>query len=225
MKLFVLANSVWCAGDYLSDRNCNPKYVDLYLFTSEKQCREKALNLYYDFETYNDCTMFVSKEISDKTIEEISGVEISEFKKMLAEPYSSNSNKNWGEDEKEMVAAEIVEDSSLYMYEDSTIDVANYDFDKSLNGSILVFWEWRTHVGYARKCLEVRYADDDETEALLTKQDSTFVSQCDVLLTAEEVRNAKKQKKLYLAVLDELQQDTWKWTNQNYAESQAEQFE
>lgn len=220
MKLFALVNSVWDADDFLNSRNTDPRYHEYYLFTSKEECEKKALQLYCDADIYNE-TFVYEGELSNEEIKELSGVSTPDFKKMLKEPYSTSSEKNWGEDEKTAVAQAIVDEPEY----DYPVDAANYDFDKSLEGSILVFWEWRTYVGYARKCLEVRYADEDDTEAILTKQDHTFVSQCSVLLTAEEVRNAKKQKKLYLAVLDELQQDTWKWTNPSYAESQAEQFE
>ena len=94
-------------------------------------------------------------------------------------------------------------------------------FDKSLEGCILVFWSWERYTGYARKCLDVRHAYFTETEALLTKQDRVFATQCDILLTAEEVKHAPD---LQEAVSEALLKDSWKWTNRRFVEAMIENF-
>ena len=217
MKLFVLAVSVWDANDWLNQRNTNPRYVDVYLYDSEKKAKEKAKNVDVDSDIYNDGTIYVG-ELTTKQIKEIAGCTMKEFKKMLKEPYSTtNRCKNWGEDEKGDVASEILR----YPDNEYPVYCPNYDFDKTLEGCVLVCWSWQKYIGYARKCIEVRYADDSDTEALLTKEDKTFVAQWDVLLTAEEVSEATN---IQDAIREALQDGDWRWTNPQFAENQAENF-
>ena len=47
---------------------------------------------------------------------------------------------------------------------------------------------------------------------MLTKEDKVFVTQCDVLLTAEEV-NALTADELEQVVNEKLSEGSWKWTN------------
>jgi hypothetical protein len=216
--LYVLANSVWDADDYLNDRNTNPHYTDLYLYATREEAEQKAQNLYVDDDIYNDGTIYTG-ELSEEEILDITGYDtIEEFDEALAEPYSTNPNvKNLGEFEKTDVAKEIMENPT----DEDIIECVNYDFNKTLEGCILVFWSWERYIGYARKCLQVRYAYDNETEQLLTKQDKVFATQCDILLTAEEVANADDIQE---AVREALESSTWKWQNTNFVESQIENF-
>lgn len=216
--LYVLANNVWDADDYLNDRNTDPRNTDLYLFASKEEAISKAQTLDTANDIYNDCTLYIGK-MSDEDILDITGFDdIADFEEALAEPYSTNPNvMNFGEGEKTDVARAIIEDHD----DEETIDCANYDFDKSLEGCILVFWSWERHVGYARKCKDVRRAYDDETETILTKQDRVFATQCDILLTAEEVEQATD---LQEAVRDALERDSWKWNNTRFVESLIENF-
>ena len=215
-KLYVLSNSIWAADDYLNDRNTDPLRTDLYLFATREEAIAKAQSLDVAHDIYNDCTLFTG-EMGDEEILEITGYDsIEDFEEALAEPYSTDTNvKNYGEAEKTDVAKAIVENPD----EDEIIDAANYDFGKSLEGCILVFWSWQRHIGYARKCIEVRHANPEDTESLTTKQDKTFVAQCDILLTAEEVAEAED---LQEAVREALSKSSWKWTNPNFVESQIE---
>ena len=41
-KLYVLANNVWDANDYLNGANCNPHRTDLYLYATEEEAEQKA---------------------------------------------------------------------------------------------------------------------------------------------------------------------------------------
>lgn len=215
-KLYVLSNSIWSADDYLNGRNTDPLATDLYLFATKEEAIAKAQSLDVAHDIYNDCTLFTG-EMDDEEILDITGYDsIEDFEEALAEPYSTNPNvKNYGEDEKTDVAKAIVE----YPDEDEIIDAANYDFGKSLEGCILVFWSWQRYIGYARKCIEVRHANPEDTESLTTKQDKTFVTQCDILLTAKEVAEADD---LQEAVREALSKPSWKWTNPNFVESQIE---
>lgn len=218
-KLFVLANNVWDADDYLNDRNCNPKRTDTYLYATDKECEQKAKSLDTANDIWNDGTIYEG-ELTEDEILELTGYEsIEEFNEALAEPYSTEARvKNLGEDEKGEVAAAIIESPK----DERTVECANYDFDKSLEGAVLVFWSWERYVGYARKFIEVRRGYSDDTEALLTKQDKVFATQCDVLLTADEVSEAGDD--LHEVMLDKLQDGSWKWQNTRLMEQCVEEF-
>lgn len=207
-KLFVLANSIWRSDDYLNDRNCDPVCTDTYLYATTEECEKKARELDVDDDVYNDGTIYEG-ELEESEILELTGFEtIGEFDEALAEPYSTDlRKKNLGEVEKGSVAAAIIENAT----NEYSIECANYDFNKSLEGAVLVFWSWERYVGYARKCLEMRRGRSDDTEALLTKQDRVFVAQCDVLLTAQEAEDAGDD--LCEAILYRLYDGRWKWTN------------
>lgn len=216
--LYVLANSVWNADDYLNDHNTDPKHTDLYLYATREEAEQKAQNLDTDDDIYNDGTIYTG-ELTEQEILDITGYDtIDEFNEALVEPYSTNPNvKNLGEFEKGNVAKEIMENPA----NEDIIECANYDFNKSLEGCILVFWSWERHIGYARECIEVRRAYSEETETLLTKRDKVFATQCDILLTAEEVESADD---LQEAVREALERDSWKWNNTRFVESQIEEF-
>jgi hypothetical protein len=217
-KLYVLENKVWDANDYLNGRNTDPHRTDVYLYATEKEAKQKAMSLDVDNEIYNDCTLY-SGEISDDDILSLTGYEtIEEFDEAMAEPYSTKARvKNFGEDEKSEVAQAIFENPT----EERPVECSNYDFDKSLEGAVLVFWSWERYVGYARKCIEVRRAYSEETETLLTKQDKVFATQCDILLTAEEVENADD---LQYAIRERLEDGSWNWNNTSFVLSQIEKF-
>ena len=217
--LYCLSNSVWNADDYLHGRNCDPIYTYVYLFGSDKEAKGFAMNLDTDDDIFNDCTLF-DGEIDEETILELTGFEsIKDFNDALKEPYSKDTSvKNFGEDEKGEVAAHIIGefDSSAM-----PVDCANYDFNKSICGSIIVVWSWQTHVGYARECEEIRYAQYGEDETMLTKQDKTFVKQVDVVMTKEHVEKCKDlQDELY----EKLFCGTWKWTNPEFVKKEISKF-
>ena len=218
-KLFVLMNNVWDANDWLNDRNCNPKWTDTYLYATAEQAEQKAKELDVDDDIYNDGTIYEG-EISDDEILKLTGYEtIEEFDEALAEPYSTEARvKNLGEDEKGEVAAAIIDNPT----DERPADCANYDFNKSLDGAILVFWSWERYIGYARKFIEIRRADGSDTEAILTKEDKVFATQCDVLLTADEVSEVGEN--LHEAMLDRLQDGSWKWQNERFMEQFVEEF-
>ena len=217
-KLYVLANSVWDANDYLNGANCNPRCTDLYLYATPELAEQKAMSLDVDDDIYNDCTLYTG-ELSDDEILNLTGYEtIDEFNEALAEPYSTDARvKNLGEFEKGEVAQAIIDDS----IDERPVECANYDFEKSLEGAVLVFWSWERYIGYARKLIEVRRAYSDDTEALLTKQDKGYATQCAILLKADEVEAADD---LQEAIRERLEDGSWKWTNPGFINSQVEGF-
>ncbi len=202
MKLTALSVSVWDADDYLHDRNTDPLAIDRYLFESEEEAKAFALTLDYDSEIYNEGWIYEA-DIDDEEILALTLFDtIGEFLQGMR-----------GNLHEEEIAQWVVEQDGC----GTPCDCANYDFDRSLGGAILVVWSWQTYVGYARKCMEIRYAYPNETAALLTKQDRTYVSQVDVAMTAEEVAASKDIKAdLEGALLGNC--DCWKWTNPQHVE-------
>ena len=219
-KLFVLAISVWSADDYLNNRNTNPQHTDLYVFATKEEAEGQALNVGADAEVYNDGVIY-SMELGDEQILNITGMEsIEDFDEALRTPYSSSfRTKNYGEAEKGMVAGYIAENVDDY----EPVECANYNFDQSLEGAILVFWYWERHIGYARKLTDVRYAYGGETEAMLVKRDRTYVEQCDILLTADEVRDAGDALREVVRQKLEDGRD-WRWSNPSLIDMLIEQF-
>ncbi len=217
-KLFVLTNHVWDADDYAHGCNCDPVRTDTYLYATREECEQKAQALDVSDDIYNDAVVYEG-ELEESEILELTGYEtIDEFNEALAEPYSTEPRvKNLGEDEKGEVAEAIMDNPTF----EQSIDCANYDFDKPLDGCILVFWSWHRYIGYARKFIELRRAYSGDTERMLIKQDKVVATQCDVLLTAAEVEAADD---LQAAIRDALARDSWKWTNPGAAEREAETF-
>ena len=210
---YVLSISIWDADDFLNNRNCDPISTDFYLYKTKEEAKEMAKNLEVSEKFYND-GMIYTGELDDDEILEISGFDtIDDFNEALKEPYSTNQNvKNFGEKEKSLVAHEIIENS----LEEEIVECANFDFDESLEGCILVFWYWEKYVGYARKCIDVRKAFSDDTFKILTKSDKTFITQCDILLTSEEVEKADN---LCDAIQEALLKSSWKWQNTDFVKS------
>lgn len=208
--LYVLSNSVWDASDYLNDCNTNPRYTEHYVFATKEEAEEQAQNVATASDIYNDGMLF-AMELTDAEILDISGDDdINDFNEALSE-----DNHEAMED----VAKYIVENADEY----DPVVCANYDFDQTLDGAILVFWSWQRYTGYARKLIDVRFAYYDETEAMLAKEDQVFATQCDVLLTADEVKNAGED--LREAVRQELEDKRdWRWQNPSFIETLIEQF-
>ena len=187
-ELWALDVTSWNASDYFADKCCNSTTFT-YLFATSDEAKAFAMGIDADSDSYNECLLYHG-ELTEEEILEESGFETMEdFEEALREPYSTVWNrKNFGEDEKTAVAVYLQE-----KYDDTMEETpcANYDFDKSIEGSIIVVWSWRTYVGYAREFKELRYATYDETEKMLTKEDSIFVPQVDIVMTADEVANSK----------------------------------
>lgn len=217
-KLYCLAVSVWDADDYLNDRNTNPNCTDLYLYATREEAEKKAAEVDTDNDIYNEGTIYTGELYEDEILELTGFDTIDDFNEALAEPYSTDARmKNFGEDEKTEVARAIMENPT----DEDSIECANYDFNKTLDGCILVFWRWERYIGYARKCIEVRRAYSNEDETLLTKQDKVFAAQCDILLTKEEVENADD---LQEAIREKLEDEAWKWTNRSFVGFLIEKF-
>lgn len=208
-KFFAFANSVWHADDYLYGCNCNPRYVERSLLASFEEVQAMSAETSADFDIYND-GWYYEAELDEETILEITDYEtIEEF------------NEHWNGDGLRTDAENSIIDYICENYNGDPIDCNNYDFDKSIDGSIVIVWSWHRYVGYARKCAEIRYAYLNETERNLTKEDKSFVNQMDVVMTKEEVEASKNLKEdLFEKLLSN--RDYWKWTNPEFVEEQIE---
>ena len=211
-QLWTLDVTSWNAGDYFAGKCCNSTTFT-YLFATSDEAKAFAMGVDADSDSYNECMLYHG-ELTEEEILEESGFETMEdFDEALREPYSTVWNrKNFGEDEKTAVAVYIQE---KYDNTSEEIPCANYDFDKSIEGAIIVVWSWRTHVGYAREFKELRYATYDETEKMLTKEDRIFVPQVDIVMTADEVANSKHLRDELTEIL---QRNHWKWTKPSHVD-------
>ena len=212
-KLFVLENVIWRASDWLdTERSSDPISCEMFLFKTKEECEKKASEIEADEEVYNECTIYQGS-LSDEEILDITGFDsIEDFEEALSETYSTNpSVRNFGEFEKCEVAREIRENATS----EDTFEVkcANYDFNRSLEGAILVFWSWERYIGYARRFKFIRIATSDDKTAMLTKEDRVFATQCDVLLTKEEAAEAEENGHWEESVRERLDDSSWKWCN------------
>lgn len=219
-ELWALDVTSWNAGDYFAGKCCNSTTLT-YLFATSDEAKAFAMGIDADSDSYNECMLFHG-ELTEEEILEESGFETMEdFDEALREPYSTVWNrKNFGEDEKTAVAVYLQAEYDNTLEE---IPCANYDFDRSIEGAIIVVWSWHKYVGYAREFKGLRYATYDETEKMLTKEDRTFVPQVDVVMTKEEVEACEDlQAELTKRLLGG--RDQWKWTRPSFVEMEIENF-
>lgn len=217
-ELWALEVTNWNARDYF-DGGWGTSASVAYLFATSDEAKAFAMGISTDRECYNEAMLYHG-ELTEEVILEASGYDdIADFDEALREPYSDNWNiKNLGEDEKRAVAGYVMEE-----YDDTSEEIpcANYDFDKSIAGAIIVVWAWEKHVGYARDFIGLRYADHDETERLLAKEDKVFARQVDVVMTKEEVDACED---LQTELFNKLLLDSWKWTRPGHVEIEIEEF-
>lgn len=214
-NLFALRLAIWDMATYIgwrdNNESSNPQCVTDLLFNSEEEAEKYAENLYNDAEIYNEATLY-SLSLTDEEILEVSEFdEFEDFEDAMREAYGNDPmgidfHKSWYSDRKETLAEYIVDNGEEYL---TPVDCANYDIDKSIEGSIVVVWQWHRYVGYARKFVELRYAYDRETEANLTKDDTVCGDKIDIVMTKEEIESCED---LESALTDKLIAD-WKWTN------------
>ncbi len=217
-ELWALDVTSWNADDYFSGKG-GSSTTFVYLFATSEEAKTFAMGLDTDNESYNEGLLYHG-ELTEDEILEVSGFEeMADFDEALREPYSTNWNcKNFGEDEKTAVAVRIQEE-----YDNTSEDIpcANYDFNKSIEGSIIVVWSWERYIGYARKFHELRYAHSDETEQMLTKEDRVSATQVDVVMTKEEVESCENlEAELTKRLLGS--RDRWKWTQPSVVEYDIE---
>ena len=197
MKIFVLSVSVWRANDYYECANTNPLHVDKFIFKSVEEAQQFALEaLESNDEVYNDGTIYVA----DVDFDEVKELCLFDSEQEFWEGIRGNLHEN-------LVANLVIEKGE----EHSGCYCHNFNFEQPLRGAIVVVWQWVKYVGYARKCVEIRYAYDYETFICLTKKDKTFCNQMDIVMTADEVA---KSTNLELDLITKLHEERdWRWTN------------
>lgn len=107
------------------------------------------------------------------------------------------------------------EDGEWYEEADGEFKTATYQW-KDITGAYVVKWSWKTHVGYCRHFYEVFQVtefDKCHDESLLVEEDATFVPQCSLLFTAEEVKKMEADGSLQENFEKALLADRWKWQN------------
>lgn len=119
--------------------------------------------------------------------------------------------------------------------EDSTDyeQVVKYDY-RSVEGDLLVFWNWERYVGYARNIEDIRRGYHGETTELCIPIDHTFRTQCSILATKDELEGLSAEElkdlvedRLYDHCDCEYTQGDWKWTMkaENWISSYLRDFE
>lgn len=221
-ELWAMTLSCWRPADYfVAWEGSDPVSESEYLFATREDAVAFAMAVEANDDVYNECDLFHG-EVSEEDILYMTGFEsIEDFDEALKEPYSKVWNrKNFGEDEKSKVARYIIEEYNGIM---EGLDCANYDFNKSIEGSIIVVWSWEKYIGYAREFKKLRYATCGETEQMLFKEDKTFVPQVDVVMTKEEVEACEDlQAELTKRLLGG--RDQWKWTKPSHVDSAIMDF-
>lgn len=96
--------------------------------------------------------------------------------------------------------------------------VIDYQF-KDLTGAVVVVWSWETHVGYARKFIELRTVSEFNSchdESLLVPVDYTNRPQASLLFTADEAENLIEDDTYDEELEKRLFDKSWKWTNPDF---------
>ena len=200
MKITVLSINVWHADDYLNERNTNPMRVDKYIFKNEEEAKTFALNLDQDSDIYLDGTIYEAELDTQEVLELTYFDSVDEFWEGI--------NGNLHENE---VANMVIDEDGCGV----PCDCANYDFNKSIEGAIIIMWSWQTYVGYARKFEGIVRCKHGDTETLLVKQDRIFATQADIIMTAEEVAaSTDLQSDLTERLLGNRYK--WKWCNEYF---------
>lgn len=206
-KLTLVANSIWDADDYLHDRNTDARTVDYYLLRddSEEELKKVYDDIDADSDIYNDAVICRNVELDEEDILVNGFDSIEEFEEELELALDGDPKRS---------SLRELEQYILNYSDWINLDVPNYNFDESIEGSIVVCWSWDRYVGYARKFEELRYAYCGETKRLLTKRDSTFVQQYDIVMTADEIASCDDlEQELYDRLIGD-----WKWRNTNAVE-------
>lgn len=213
--LYLLQIKVWDAATYIGwrdrDESSDPKWVDNYLFASLEKAESFALKIDSDDDIYNQGAIYHGEVADDKILELTDCESMEEFEELMEESICDSTFDE--------LFAYIERESNSSVIEE--VECANYDYDQSIEGDIIVEWEWVRYPGYARKCLAVRRARSGETATLLTEKDSTSVSQASVILTAKQADDCEN---LAEAVLDELDDERWKWTNKSAMHAMVDQL-
>ena len=86
-------------------------------------------------------------------------------------------------------------DDAEYLDDDMT-KIVKAEYEK-LDGAILVYWSWQNYIGYARTFQRFDLCNDIHMTSLSCKpSERTFSENCDVLVSAAEVKDCKNASEL-----------------------------
>ena len=133
--------------------------------------------------------------------------------------------------ESEIYADDILEitshDEIMELFEDTDFEVLEskqlFPDYKSIEGAIIVEWEWHKYVGYARnfKALEIGAHNETEEDLITGNEDYVFRTCKSLLMSSEETKN-KTDDELRGMLEDELFGKDWKWTKISNIEAEIE---
>ena len=106
----------------------------------------------------------------------------------------------------------LVKDNGKYINGDRGYKVIEYNYE-SIEGAILVTWEYEKYIGYSRRLLEIRrgYAGEKEDD-IYEEQERVWHPYTDVLLSADQVEGLSDND-LRQRIVQELDDSRWKWSN------------
>ena len=180
------------------DTSSNPNYTERItgFFTDREEAwnaiEEKANEHEASFGEYDEFDLYKA-EVSTDDIKDIDWEELEEF-----------------DDEK---LFELVDEGNCTEWDD-IVSEESYSY-QSVEGALLIVWNWERYIGYARNINEIRYGMYGETEETCCHEDKVFRPQVDVLCTAEELDGLSPEQEREL-VEERLQEDyrDWRWTRQ-----------
>ena len=83
---------------------------------------------------------------------------------------------------------------------------------ESIKGSLVVYWEWKRYIGYARKLVDLRIINDDwyEADLITGNEESIFGVNLSVLMSSDELNQTDSD---ILLLATQRLSEGWKWTN------------
>lgn len=183
------------------DTSSNPNYTERItgFFTDREEAwnaiEEKASEHKAEFGEYDIFDLYKA-EVSPDDLDGIDWEELEEFDNF--------------DDEK---LFELVDEGNCTEWDD-IVSEESYSY-QSVEGALLIVWNWECYIGYARNINEIRRGMYGETEEICCHEDKVFRPQVDVLCTAEELDGLSPEQEREL-VKERLQEDyrDWRWTRQ-----------
>jgi hypothetical protein len=126
--------------------------------------------------------------------------------------YQDDADKYFLELEEQEIDEIEIEDLLDIYHDTEYVCSGDVNEGESIEGSILVYWNWEKYVGYARNLESIDYAPYQMTEKDLHpgNEDSRFKTNVSVLVDADELLDLTDCEKIEL-IQEKLESGTWKW--------------
>lgn len=169
-RFCILTVDTWDPSDWFSGESCDPMFTDTLIFSDRKRAEEYIGKHYGPYaDEYHDASLRTvtmgTQEAREAGWYGHSGEE--EFGEWLGDLADSGTDAGESDLASECIAG----------YDAEYIDVPNFDFDQSLEGHVLVSWQWETHVGYCRRFLGLRIGLPGDTYRMTCPEDRCYREQ------------------------------------------------